>query len=110
MPGIQDIFGWAMSGEGRLVAAALLFAVMFALERAPYIKGWLARDSGWLTAKRKKLAANILLTMGPTALLLTTDAPLREVLATALTAALSAAGINAKMNAALSKPKTTKVT
>ena len=113
MAELQEILAWFMSGEGRLVAAAALFALMFLLERVPFVKdflnydGWkLGVDSAdsWMTRSRKKLASNIILALAPTALMLTTDAPMAEVLSTGLTAALAAAGINSKLDAAKGKP------
>ena len=106
---LQEILGWLTSGEGRLVAAALLFVAMFALERVPYVRdfinfdGWkLGEDSAdaWLSSKRKKVLANVLLASAPAAYMLTTDAAIAAVMETWLTAVLASAGVNAKLNAA----------
>ncbi len=105
MATLQEILGWFMSGSGRVVAGALLFLVMWGVKSLPIVKVWLKKDSGWLTSKRKKLATNTLLAMGPTALALTNEStPPREVLTTALEAALVAMGLQGGLKAALSAP------
>lgn len=84
-----------MSGNGRLVAGAALFAVIWALKSLPKLKDWLARDSGALTSGRKKALANLLLAMAPVAFALTDGTkPLDDVLVTAITAVATAAGIH----------------
>lgn len=114
---IQEILTWFTSGEHRLVAGGVLFLLMWALEKVPFVKAFLGYDGwklgedtadAWLTSKRKKLAANVILAMGPTAVMLTTtDAATSEVVWTAVTAALTAAGLNAKLNAGKAPPKVT---
>jgi len=95
MPNLQDVIGWFMSGNGRLVAGAALFAVIWALKSLPKLKDWLARDSGALTSGRKKALANLLLAMAPVAFALTDGTkPLDDVLVTAITAVATAAGIH----------------
>jgi hypothetical protein len=112
MATLQDIFGYFTSGQGRLIAAGILFALIFALERVPWIKTWLNKDSGkWLSSARKKLAANVLLAMGPTALMLTDpNASANDILLTTITAITSAAGVNSIVDAAKKKPTSVKDT
>ena len=104
MATLQDILGYFMSGEGRLIAAAILFLLMWVLKKVPVIGPWLDKDSGKLTSKRKKMLANIVLAMGPTAFMLTTDAALSQVLTTGASAALIAAGFQSNQKAALAPP------
>lgn len=94
---------FSRDGGARMWAAALLFLFMFVAERVPLVGAWLSQDgpSPWLTAKRKKLATNVLLALAPAATLLASGAPLLDVLATAVTASLVASGINGTLNAAL---------
>ena len=95
MPNLQQVLEWFMSGSGRLVAGAALFAVIWALKSLPKLKGWLGKDSGALTSGRKKALANLLLAMAPVALALTDGSkPLADVLTTAMTAMATAAGIH----------------
>ncbi len=92
---MQDVIGWFMSGNGRLVAGAALFAVIWALKSLPKLKDWLGKDSGSWTSGRKKALANLLLAMAPVAFALTDGTkPLDDVLATAMTAIATAAGIH----------------
>jgi len=84
-----------MSGNGRLVAGAMLFLAIWALKSLPRLKDWLAKDSGSWTSGRKQALANLLLAMAPVALALTDGSkPLSDVLTTALTAMATAAGIH----------------
>jgi len=106
MATLQDILGWFMSGEGRLVAAAILFFLIWALKKLPWVGPWLDEDSGAFTSKRKKMAANIVLALAPTALMLTTDASWVDVITTGVTAALTASGLQGKLRAL--KPKNEK--
>ena len=101
-PTIQELFGWASSGSGRLLAAAILFALIVVVKRLPLVGDWLAVDGpfSWLTARRKKLAANVLLAMAPAAALLASDAPLSEVAVTAVEVVLIAAGLQGSQKAA----------
>lgn len=103
MVALQEILGWFMSGEGRLVAAAILFLLMWALKKLPGVGPWLDKD-GKLTSKQKKTLANVVLALAPTALMLTTDAAMIDVITTGVTAALSAAGLQGNLRAV--KPKT----
>lgn len=106
-PTADELFGWAMSGQGNLIAAAALFMLIALIERVPFVKPWLGVDGwkagvdnadSWLTSKRKKLVANVVLAMGPTAMLLSSGADWHEVLWTTLTVVLMAAGVNAKLS------------
>lgn len=90
-----------MSANGRLVAAALLFVIMWAIQSVPPVKAWLDVDSGKLTSGRKKAIANVLLAMTPAALALSQGKPAAEVLAVAIGAATSASGIHSLGKSAL---------
>ena len=92
-----------MSSNGRLVAAAMLFIIMWALQSVPPIKAWLEVDSGKMTSGRKKAAATVLLAMTPAALALSQGKPAAEVLAVAIGAATSASGIHSLGKSALGK-------
>jgi hypothetical protein len=83
--------------NARIWAAAALYLTLFAIERVPKVGAWLSSDGpfSWLTAKRKKLAANVMLALTPAIVLLEGGAPLGDVLLTALVASLGATGINA---------------
>ena len=92
---MQQVLEWFMSGSGRLVAGAALFAVIWALKSLPKLKDWLGKDSGSWTSGRKKALANLLLAMAPVALALTDGSkPLADVITTAMTAMATAAGIH----------------
>ena len=92
-----------MSANGRLVAAAALFIIMWVLQAVPPVKVWLNVDSGKLTSGRKKAIANVLLAMTPAALALSQGKPAAEVLAVAVGAATSASGIQSLGKSALGK-------
>ncbi len=87
MPDISQILQWAMSGEGRLIAAAMLFVAMWAIKSAPVVRDY-------INTPRRKQAANTLMAMGPAVWLMAQGAPPVEVVSTALTIALSANGLN----------------
>lgn len=103
MPSVQELFAWAMSGKGRLVAAALLYTAMWIVKsKLPYWEDFLAKDSGWLTSARKKFAAATLLSFAPVAALLGyTDASLGQVGLEAITILLSAMGVHSATKAVL---------
>jgi hypothetical protein len=83
-----EILTLLTSGEGRLVAAGLLFAVVALSKRAPWIGERLTNP--W--AKRAYVL--ILATLPTLALGLTTDASWEALGLTSATAALGAMGIN----------------
>lgn len=87
MPSLTQLLQWTMSGQGRLVAAAVLFGAMWAVKSLPFIKKH-------LSTPRRKQAANALMAMAPAAWLIVEGAAPVEVLSTALTIALSANGLN----------------
>lgn len=101
MATIEQVLGWFMSGEGRLIAAAMLFVCVWAMKHLPWIGPWIAADSGRLTSKRKKVVANVLGAMAPVAFMLTTDAPTQEVITAAVEIALIAAGVQGKKKAVM---------
>ena len=87
MPDVTQLLQWAMSGEGRLIAAAALFVSMWAVKNAPIVRDF-------INTPRRKQAANTLMALAPAAWLLVQGAPPVEVVSTAITIALSAKGIN----------------
>ena len=103
MPSIQELFAWAMSGKGRLIAAALLYTAMWIVKsKLPYWENFLAHDSGWLTSARKKFAAATVLSFAPVAALLGyTDASFGQVSLEAVTILLSAMGVHGATKAVL---------
>jgi hypothetical protein len=84
---ITQLLNWFMSGEGRLVAAALLFTLMWAVKS-------LSALEPYLNTPRSKQAVNLLLAMTPAVWLMVEGASPVEVSATAIGIALSAHGIN----------------
>jgi hypothetical protein len=119
IPSAEELFGWAMSGHANLIAAAMLFWLIAVVERFPFVKPWIGVDGwkageddadSWLTSKRKKMVANLVLASGPLAMLLASGADWHEVVMQTVTIALLAAGVNANLNTILpvlmnAKPK-----
>lgn len=121
-PSAEELFGWALSGEGRLIAAAILFIMIFVIERVAFVKLWLNFDGwkagvdnadAWMTSARKKLIANFILALSPTAFLIANGEDWKQVLMSALAIALMAAGVNSNLRSlvpalmdAKPKPKT----
>ena len=103
MPDLKTIIEWFMTGNGRLVAGASLFLLMWMIKSVPKVKEWLEKDSGKLTSDRKKALANVILAMAPVAVALTQDKPLLDAVATAIAAATSASGIHSLGKSALGK-------
>lgn len=87
MPDLNTMLQWFQSGEGRLVAAALLFVLMWAVKNVPYVKGL-------LNTPRRKQAATVLLSLPPAVWLMVEGAPPVEVISTALGIALASNGLN----------------
>ena len=98
MPDITQILNWFMSGEGRLIAAALLFVAMWAVKHAPIVRDY-------INTPRRKQAANTLMAMTPAAWLMVQGAPPLEVITTAGTIACSAMGINTLRPSKSKKPE-----
>lgn len=88
MPELQELLEWALSGEGRLIAAAVLFLLMWALKHVPIVKTKL------LTTPRRKQAASLFMAMAPAVWLLVEGAPPVEVISTAVMVALASNGLN----------------
>lgn len=88
MPSFTDIIGWLQSGDGRLVAAGVLFFLMWGIKSIPLVKEKL------LTTPRRKQLAVAFLALAPAVAMLTGDAPVLEVAVTALTLFFSAMGLN----------------
>lgn len=87
MPTIDQLLEWFSSGEGRLILAALLFLLMWAVKNVPYVKGL-------LTTPRRKQAASVLLAMPPAVWLLVQGAPPIEIVSSALMIVFAANGLN----------------
>jgi hypothetical protein len=111
-PSVEELFGWALSGQGRLIAAAMLFIMIAVIERVPFVKLWLNFDGwkvavdsadAWMTSGRKKLLANIILALGPTALLIVNGEDWKTVLMSAVSIALMAAGVNSQLSTLMPK-------
>lgn len=112
MPQVDELFAWALSGEGRLIAAAILFIMIALIERATIVKAWINFDGwkvgadsadSWMTAARKKLLANFILALSPTAFLIANGEDWRQVLMSAVSIALMAAGVNSNLSSLLPK-------
>ncbi len=106
MPTVQQLMEWMRSGEGRLIAAGVLYILMWLLKaHVPVVDKWLDTSSGKLTTKRKKLLANVVLAMTPVAVVLTDpEQSIGEALTVAVQVALSAGGIQGFGKALLHKP------
>jgi len=87
MPSLDQFVAWFSSGEGRLILAAGLFLLMWAVKNIPYVKGL-------LTTPRRKQAASVLLALGPAVWLIVQGAPAVEIVSTALGIVFAANGLN----------------
>lgn len=104
MASLQEISGYFVSGQGRLIAAAILFVLMWGLKNVPLIGRWLKSNTGWLTAARKKTVANVVLAMAPAAVMLADPTTsINDVLWEAVLIAFAAAGIHGKLRAFVPK-------
>ena len=92
MPDINTIAHYMLSGDGRVVAAGLLFLLLYALERVPWV-----RDNVLTTPMRKRAAALLLAAAPAVATALLSDESTREVAITAIMAFATAAGFNAQL-------------
>lgn len=88
MPEPEQLISFLLSGEARLVASAILFALFAALKKVPAVRDRL------LTTPRRKQAAAMFVAMAPAVWLLSEGAPWVEVVASAVGIALMANGIN----------------
>lgn len=84
---IQTIILWTMSGNGRLAAAAALFAIVWCCEYMPIVREQLT------TPSRKRLALLIVGTGPAIVSMLATHAPYDQIVATLLTAVPIALGL-----------------
>jgi hypothetical protein len=91
MPSIHEILTWFTSGNGRLIAAAALFTLMYALKFVPIV------EQRVLTTPRRRQVALAFLATSPAVFLLSAGAPWVDVLATALNAFLAGMGIHVLM-------------
>jgi hypothetical protein len=87
MPEVAQLLEWFISGNGRLIAAAALFALMWGAKSLPLV-------SAHLTTPRRKQAVNALMAMAPAAWLIVQGAPWEEIAGEAILIALAANGIN----------------
>jgi hypothetical protein len=109
VPAISQMMEWMRSGQGRLIAAAVLYILVWLLKaHVPMVEKWL-QANGRLTSKHKKLLANVLLAMTPVAVVLT-DAtqPLGEAVVVAVQVALTAGGMQGFGKAMFPKAMATK--
>ncbi len=97
MPELSQLLQWAMSGEGRLIAAAVLFLAMWAVKSIPVVRDF-------VNTPRRKQAANALMAMAPAGFLLVQGAPLLEVITTAVSISLSSMGLNTLRASKSKKP------
>jgi len=86
---IKPVLAWLASAPGRVVAAALLFAAVAAIERAPVAKAWL---DGRPLAKR--IVAVVLAMVGAVATALYAGVSWADAGQAALVAFLGATGAN----------------
>jgi len=110
MKSAQELLSYFMSGEGRLIAAGVLFVCIWILKNHfPVVNKWLGKDSGkYLSSKRKKLLSNIIMAMGPVAFMLTdSSADMREVGFAAVNIILMAMGVQGGLKALREKPAET---
>lgn len=89
MPTIHQILEWFASGQHRLIAAAILFALMWLLKLLPGVEEKL------LTTPQRRLAAVVFMALAPAVSLLATGAPVVDVLESALVIGFAAMGIHA---------------
>jgi hypothetical protein len=87
-PSIRQILEWFASGQHRLIAAAILFAVMYALKLIPKV------EQRVLTTPQRRLGAVVFLAMAPAVSLLAAGAPAIDVLESAIVIGLGAMGIH----------------
>jgi len=88
MPTTLQVIEWIQSGNGRLVVAAVLFVLMWAIKSLPWV-----RDKILTTPRRKQIAAWLLM-MPPAVWMIVEGAPWAEVVAAAVGIILAANGIN----------------
>lgn len=86
---------WATTTEGRLICAAVLFAVLWLVKSVPWVRARLLT-----TRMRRRLAAG-LLACAPAVVLFASGASLREVLVEAFALFVGATGFNALMPEAM---------
>ena len=110
MPTVSQLMEWMRSGgEGRLIAAAILYILIWALKsHIPIVNNWLQADGPKLTSKKKKLLANVVLAMSPVAVVLTdTSQSAWDAILIAVGVATSAGGIQSWGKALTHKPDAT---
>lgn len=89
MPTVHDLIVWFASRQGRPLAAASLFVVMYVVKLHPWVEQKL------LTTPRRRLYANAFLAASPAVYLLADQSvPAPEVIETAIEACLGAMGIH----------------
>lgn len=88
-----QLANWLITGEGRLVCAALLFIVVWVLKNNEKVKASLLT-----TPERKRIAVVLLAALPAVATALTTDSALRDIGATFITAVFGAMGIHGALD------------
>lgn len=88
MPTTHQIIEWIQSGHGRLIAAAVIFVLMWAIKCLPWVRAKL------LTTPRRKQIASWFLMLPPAVWMIVQGAPWVDVVAAAVGIVLAANGIN----------------
>jgi len=87
MQSLHSLLQWFASPTGRLLAAFVIFALLWLAKNVPVVKAWLAVDS-------RKVLANIILSLGPAVtVLLDQTMTANEAWKAALEIVLMASGI-----------------
>lgn len=95
MPTVHEIIVWTTSGNGRLIAAALLFILMYAVKLVPWVQ-----ENILTTPRRKQLATAFLALVPAVWMLADQTVPWVTTLTTAIEAFLGAMGIHVGINVA----------
>ena len=98
MEDVTQALNWMLSGDGRLIAAAVLTLVMFGIKSVPWV------EANVLTTPRRRLLATGLLALAPVVPMLATGAPLKDAILTGVTAFLAAIGLHTGGKVAVGKP------
>jgi hypothetical protein len=98
MPETTQIVQWIRTGEIRLVVAAALFLLMWAIKAIPWVRLKL------LTTPRHKQVASWFLLLPPAVWMIVNGAPWVEIVASAVGIILAANGINTYRPSKAKKP------
>ena len=96
MQSIHEVMRWFLTPSGRIAAAAILFATIWAIKNVPWVKKMILKDD------QAKLCATVITGMAPAAiLLLDQSVPASDAWYNAFLALLGAMGIQGGLKAAL---------